>query len=123
MQQIVGEGFVFEGVQRQPHHNVFYHNLPRLVNESYNRSFCTAAKNGRLCIMKSLVSLRDINPTIHNNLAIRRAARYGHLKVVQYLAAMEGVDVTANNNEAYAQALMNGHKEVASFLAAIPGVK
>lgn len=71
-----------------------------------------ACREGRLEFVKSFTG----DPSLDNNLAIRRASEYGHLEIVKFLLENEKVDPSDGNNYALQMACRNGHTKVVELL-------
>ena len=89
--------------------DLFYYQSPEKL-ELFQR----ACEIGKTDIVKSL--LPHIDPSAHNNYAIRLASRFGHLEIVKILLQDSRVDPSAFNNYAIQWASENGHLEVVKFL-------
>jgi hypothetical protein len=84
-----------------------------IIQEQQPLYFIWACRFGRTNIAQMI----DIDPSIGNNEAIRRAASNGHIEIVQWLLSDPRVDPTDLNNDAICIAAQNGYLEVVKILA------
>ena len=73
-------------------------------------------------MVKFLLSVPGIDPSVDNNLAIHLAAEEGHLEILELLLSHPSVDPTADNNYAVRAAAENNHLSVVKRLLDIDGV-
>jgi len=70
------------------------------------------SENGRIEVVKLLLTCPGVDPTDDNNCAIRWASQSGYTEVVKLLLTCPGVDPTAENNHAIQNASAGGHIEL-----------
>ncbi len=90
-----------------------------------NISFRNASQNGRLEVLKYLISLDreyNIDPSSWDNYAIRWASGEGHLEVVKYLMSIDrvyNIDPSSWDNYAIRLASLKGNLELVKYLMSL----
>jgi ankyrin repeat protein len=64
-------------------------------------------------VVQLLLSDNRVDPSAHENYAIRKASEKGHVEVVRLLLSDNRIDPSAQNNDAIKRAVANEHFEVA----------
>ena len=97
------------------------------VNIGHNQLIQSAAENGHLALVKTLLKSPHVNPGDNtkdgirygrdeSDWAIRQAAKNGHVEVVKLLLKDKRVNPAAKNNFALRHAARNGHTDVVKTL-------
>ena len=89
------------------------------VLEYINPCMCAiefASENQHLNIVQLLLNDERVDPSSHNNQAIRSASKNGHHEVVQLLLTDSRVDPSADDNYAIQIASENGHLNIVQLL-------
>jgi len=85
--------------------------------------FSIAAKNNyKKDVLKMLLIKSKVDPSVNNNVVIRRASKNGHFNVVELLLADPLLDPSVNYNYAIIESSKNGHFNVVKLLLADPRV-
>lgn len=77
---------------------------------------------GPIAVMKYLLIVKEVNPSMKFNYPIREACENGHTKVVKLLLSDPRVDPSDLNNYTLEHSCMNGHTEVVKLLLSDPRV-
>jgi ankyrin repeat protein len=97
---------------------------PALRGENGMRVLRTAAANGRLAMVRLLLSVREIGSShvAHtSSLALSAAVRNGHLDVVEVLLEHRGTDPTFDDCQALRWAALRGFEQIVRLLLALTG--
>lgn len=79
-------------------------------------AMATAAERGHVEVVRFLLSQPGIDPTAHENGALRHASDSGHIEVVRALLADPRVDPSWQDNEALRLAAAGRHVDVVKLL-------
>ena len=82
----------------------------------HNITIQAASGDGRLEVVRLLLTDPRVDPSDCNNYAIRWASENGHLEVVRLLLTDPRVDLSNDNNHAIRMARKNGHTKVVQLL-------
>ncbi|KAJ3316624.1 hypothetical protein HDU76_001666 [Blyttiomyces sp. JEL0837] len=92
------------------------------VNDEVSGVLGDAALSGDIDIVRLLLGVEGIDPTVYENFALAVAVREGHLDIVRLLLSVEGVDPSADDNYALIVAATEGHTETVRLLLSVDGV-
>ena len=81
-----------------------------------NSAIKMAAREGRLEVVRLLLSDKRVDPSTRTNFAIKMAAENGHLEVVKLLLQDPRVDPSDGGDYAIRRAATNGHLELVELL-------
>lgn len=81
-----------------------------------NSAIGWASYNGRLEVVRLLLTNKSVDPADEDNFAILYASTNGHHKVVELLLKYPGVNPSAQNNIAVKLASEKGHEKVVELL-------